>query len=808
MFLIHILLLACLVSLLSLPVSAAPTVTSITPVSGGNRSSIAITDITGTGFSTGATVRITNEIFNLTHRGSIIHPAGGSLLRQPYHVQVSGNYAYIASLQSNALEVVNIANPAAPAHAALLANNTGGAVMNSVNSLFVSGNYAYLTVGAGFTLRGLEIVDITNPAAPVHKSFLLDGTGGAVMNYPTSVFVAGNYAYVTSRNSNALEIVDISNPSAPVHAGSIVDGSGGALLQGAQCVVVSGNYAYIASSTSNALEIVDVSNPASPVHAGSIANGQGGAVINTPKAVAVRGNYAYVGSGFVADNALEIVDISNPASPVHAAKILDGQDGAKINVPNGLFAAGNFVYIANANNILSVVDVSNPLIPRHEAFISNGVGGAALRYATSVSVVDHYAYVTARDSNALEIVDLGSTDWAPKAYNTTAINVSSATHIDGGAINLPPLSAGTYNVVVINPDGTQGVLQNGFTALDLPLPAITGLSPASGTPSGGIPVSITGTGFTGATAVNFGGTAATSFIVNSDTSITATSPAMAAGTVDITVTAPGGTSATTAADQFVYVIYNPPSGGSDDSGQRVSTAAITSPVAGPGQSMSFATTFTVDEYNPAVILSVTVVPNVKIDQTDLIVTHTHMTDASLAGNRKTAGIASITVVGVNPSSIDHGTITFAISKSWLEQYAVEPKDIVMMHNTNGVWSELPTTYDRESGGAYIFSATTPGFSYFAMTTRITGVTGTAVATPATPLATDTSINPASGSAGTPGPVTSSVGSDLAIGTTTPEPVVSPRQQGTEGFPASLILGGLAVIVIIAAIGLYMHRRIR
>jgi len=286
-FLIYFLLIACLVSLVCVPASGAPTVASITPSSGGNRTSVSITYITGTGFSTGATVRITNEIFNLTHRGSIVHPAGTSILRQPYQVQVSGNYAYIASLQSNGLEIVDISNPAAPVHAGKIANNTGGAVLNQVNSVFVSGNYAYLTPGAGFTLRGLEIVNITDPANPTHTGFLQDGTGGAVMDYPTSVFVSGNYAYVTSRNSNALEIVDVSNPAAPVHTGKIVHGDGGALLQGAQRVVVSGNYAYVTSSTSNALEIVDVSNPAVPVHAGSIADGQGGAVIFSPKAVAV-----------------------------------------------------------------------------------------------------------------------------------------------------------------------------------------------------------------------------------------------------------------------------------------------------------------------------------------------------------------------------------------------------------------------------------------------------------------------------------------------------------------------------------------
>ena len=66
-------------------------------------------------------------------------------------------------------------------------------------------------------------------------------------------------------------------------------------------------------------------------------------------------------------------------------------------------------------------------------------------------------------------------------------------------------------------------------------------------------MTITGTNLTGATAVNFGANAATGHSVNSATSITATSPAGSAGTVDVTVTTPGGTSATSSADHFTYV---------------------------------------------------------------------------------------------------------------------------------------------------------------------------------------------------------------------------------------------------------------
>jgi hypothetical protein len=65
-------------------------------------------------------------------------------------------------------------------------------------------------------------------------------------------------------------------------------------------------------------------------------------------------------------------------------------------------------------------------------------------------------------------------------------------------------------------------------------------------------VTITGTNFTTATNVDFGASPATTFTVDSDTQITAASPAETAGTIDVTVTNPGGTSATSANDQFIF----------------------------------------------------------------------------------------------------------------------------------------------------------------------------------------------------------------------------------------------------------------
>ena len=90
-----------------------------------------------------------------------------------------------------------------------------------------------------------------------------------------------------------------------------------------------------------------------------------------------------------------------------------------------------------------------------------------------------------------------------------------------------------------------------ITKTQVAAPTVSGISPSSGPAGGGTVVTITGTNLSGATGVKFGTTAGTSLTVNSGTSIKITSPA-GTGTVDVTVTTSGGTSATSTADKFTY----------------------------------------------------------------------------------------------------------------------------------------------------------------------------------------------------------------------------------------------------------------
>jgi hypothetical protein len=90
---------------------------------------------------------------------------------------------------------------------------------------------------------------------------------------------------------------------------------------------------------------------------------------------------------------------------------------------------------------------------------------------------------------------------------------------------------------------------------EVPPPLVSNVSPPRGLTTGGTVVTISGSGFTGATAVDFGNTPATGASVSGDNTITATAPAVGqAGAVDVTVTADGVTSSKTAADDFTYTV--------------------------------------------------------------------------------------------------------------------------------------------------------------------------------------------------------------------------------------------------------------
>ena len=116
----------------------------------------------------------------------------------------------------------------------------------------------------------------------------------------------------------------------------------------------------------------------------------------------------------------------------------------------------------------------------------------------------------------------------------------------------PAHQAGVVTVRVTNPNGDFGEKEGAFAYQAADQPEILFVDPRRGSTAGGTAVTITGRNFLSGAAVEFGQQAATGVVVASDTSITCQTPAQGPGTVDVTVTNPGGGSAVFP-DGFEYV---------------------------------------------------------------------------------------------------------------------------------------------------------------------------------------------------------------------------------------------------------------
>lgn len=259
-------------------------------------------------------------------------------------------------------------------------------------------------------------------------------------------------------------------------------------------------------------------------------------------------------------------------------------------------------------------------------------------------------------------------------------------------------------------------------------PRVTALSVATGPAAGGTTVTIKGDAFTGATAVSFGATTA-AFTVNNDTSITATAPSAPAGTIDVTVTTPGGTSATTASDSFTYVAAPVVTGLSPADGPCTGGTAVT--ISGSGftgaTSVSFGGNpagFTVDGDTS---ITATAPPTDAPDTVNVTVTTVGGTSASSPADVYTYDPTGCTVscVSTSDASIlegDSGTraLTFTISLSQpatttvTVDYATSP-----ITATGGASHTAGVDYLDKSGTVTFTPSTTTGLTPIAKTVTVT-----------------------------------------------------------------------------------------
>lgn len=182
----------------------------------------------------------------------------------------------------------------------------------------------------------------------------------------------------------------------------------------------------------------------------------------------------------------------------------------------------------------------------------------SLRITQAPAITDAIITVT---GSPLSLIANGSTGQLiinNTMLETAATNIASnftGTALDGKVTetgntcaNLPPGGSCTLTYT----PGFMGVPQTNFTisgtntnALTAvisiaPEPNLTAINPNAGTASGGTGVTLTGTELTGASSVTFDGVPATSVNVVNSTTVTAVTPAHAAGAVDVVINTPDG----------------------------------------------------------------------------------------------------------------------------------------------------------------------------------------------------------------------------------------------------------------------------
>lgn len=202
---------------------------------------------------------------------------------------------------------------------------------------------------------------------------------------------------------------------------------------------------------------------------------------------------------------------------------------------------------------------------------------------------------------------------------------------------------------------------------------------------------------------------------------------------------------------------------------------------------------------PIAITGIQFVPDADIVELEGIVQDIRPGDILEVPGRNVAGYERIELVGINPRLVHDGSILFLVAESWLTQEKAAPQDIVLMRYHDNTWEELPTRFDRQSGGSYNFIATTPAFSYFAVTVKPKGTASVPVPestpVPVPVSGTVSSVSRAETSVSSPAPTTA-VFPRIAT-TMTTQPAPAPSQPPGPGIPVQAVF---AVPVFVAAIG--------
>ena len=353
--------------------------------------------------------------------------------------EISGRtYAIVAGRSDDGVQIIDISNPANPAPTASVFDNQGGfdalGRIGSIEIVTVSGNtYAVM---ASASRDGVQIMNITDPASPTPVNSAFHGQDGFhALFFPSDVGVAviSGDTYVLTGGTYGLQIVGLADPASPepvAHKFTVQEHGPqltkfndvtGALLYPTSVDVAhisDRTYAVVASSQ-DAVYMIDITDPGRPTTMSRLLDNHDGAKLyglTSVETVTISGRtYAVAVAAF--DNTVQIIDITDPYKLKTVGSASDGErgfdslDGA-LDVDTVSISGRTYAVVTGAlDGGVQIIDITDTLSPKPAGSISVGKGGPGFydgdMDVDTVSISGRtYAVVASYSDDAVHIIDI------------------------------------------------------------------------------------------------------------------------------------------------------------------------------------------------------------------------------------------------------------------------------------------------------------------------------------------------------------------------------------------------------------------
>ena len=345
-------------------------------------------------------------------------------------------YAIVAGYGDGAIQLVDIINPFQPLPIGIYPNSTQPDFLSGATDVeTVETNEGIFAIVTGHNDDAIQIINITTPTLPLEQINLVDGsgryTGLAGATEIDMIDISGTmHAVITGTDDDAIQLISIDSRANIRHVSNTVDDDDYDFkldrALGVDTVVINDTpYAIVAGHNSDGIEIIDLARPASPALVSGAFNldddelvvkGSWGVDIFAAdeKTYAIVANYH--------DDAVQIIDITNPLVPQPVVSLVDGIDSDELGGATDVevFSVNGKIYAAIASyedDAIQILDITDPTSPESlEPAIDNERGFMALDGALDIDVLyvsgRVHAMVASYEEDAIQIMDLTNPEFS------------------------------------------------------------------------------------------------------------------------------------------------------------------------------------------------------------------------------------------------------------------------------------------------------------------------------------------------------------------------------------------------------------